>query len=330
MRIRLVASVFPLALLTIALCAGGGPGLAAPQTPGAQSNYDAGLAWAAAAFDPSTRTDWAGELARARGEEASRTEAVMAEMRASLGPSAIARAGCYASERCEAILGIEALRPLFASKAAFQASLARIADLIAAVGVADQTLAGMAAKDARAGSARRLALSGARAQSARALYVITSGSLEFRDLDEPSRQLLALSLRLRTVAADLAATDSALAYVDAHGWPMASTGSGAEAADFWLILQHADRNPRLQLLALRQFGTAPDRLGPTERHDFAYLYDRVHVNAGLAQRYGTQLTCIAGRTAPRPTESAERLDELRASMGLMPMAEYLKLAGASC
>ena len=54
----------------------------------------------------------------------------------------------------------------------------------------------------------------------------------------------------------------------------------------------------------------------------AYLTDRVLVNEGKPQRYGTQMTMQGDQIVPKPIEDAEHVDARRASVGLPPMAEY--------
>jgi len=54
----------------------------------------------------------------------------------------------------------------------------------------------------------------------------------------------------------------------------------------------------------------------------AYLKDRVRVNAGGSQLYGTQFTAAAGTLRPHPIEYPARLDERRAQAGLEPHADY--------
>ncbi|TYB49343.1 hypothetical protein FXF69_09695 [Actinomadura chibensis] len=106
-----------------------------------------------------------------------------------------------------------------------------------------------------------------------------------------------------------------------HGWP-GNALVGARAADAaWLLAQHADRRRRAQrrlLLALRD---AVAR-GDADRKHLAYLEDRVRVNAGRPQRYGTQYTETESGFGPRPIEDPDGLDERRAEMGLPPMDEY--------
>jgi hypothetical protein len=54
----------------------------------------------------------------------------------------------------------------------------------------------------------------------------------------------------------------------------------------------------------------------------AYLEDRVRVNAGQPQLYGTQFTLTAGTLTPYPIEDPGRLDQRRAQAGLEPFADY--------
>ena len=62
------------------------------------------------------------------------------------------------------------------------------------------------------------------------------------------------------------------------------------------------------------------------RQSYALLFDRTQLSLGKRQRYGTQLLQNAeGQLALRRLESVERLAELRAEMGLMPIETYLSL-----
>ena len=57
------------------------------------------------------------------------------------------------------------------------------------------------------------------------------------------------------------------------------------------------------------------------RAHLAYLEDRVRVNAGQPQLYGTQVTVTDGELGPSPIDDRERLDERRAEAGLEPFAD---------
>lgn len=67
--------------------------------------------------------------------------------------------------------------------------------------------------------------------------------------------------------------------------------------------------------------------GQKQMEAYALLYDRIQVSLGEPQRYGTQLSKDAdGEPVILPLEDPERVDELRAAVGLPPLDEYLDLA----
>ena len=94
---------------------------------------------------------------------------------------------------------------------------------------------------------------------------------------------------------------------------------GAAAA--WLLAQHADRDPVPQRAFLDALRGAVDQGEASSAH-LAYLEDRVRVNAGLPQLYGTQFTVTGREFGPHPIEDPQRLDERRAEAGLEPFADY--------
>lgn len=55
--------------------------------------------------------------------------------------------------------------------------------------------------------------------------------------------------------------------------------------------------------------------------DLAYLEDRVRVNAGRAQRYGTRYGMTSSGFGSRPIEDPDGLHDRRAQVGLPPVAE---------
>lgn len=110
--------------------------------------------------------------------------------------------------------------------------------------------------------------------------------------------------------------------IAANGWyRITSSGSSASSAA-WLLTQHADRNPNFQ----REVLTILEPLvaeGETSASNFAYLHDRVAVNTGRPQRYGTQGRCVAkGIWEPNELEDAEGAQVLRDALELGSLAEY--------
>jgi hypothetical protein len=106
-----------------------------------------------------------------------------------------------------------------------------------------------------------------------------------------------------------------------RGWPGRTLVGDEGALAAWLLAQHADRDPGLQqafLGALREAVAA----GEASPAHLAYLEDRVRLNAGQPQWYGTQFIHEGGELAPYPIEDPERLDKRRAEAGLEPFAAY--------
>ena len=116
--------------------------------------------------------------------------------------------------------------------------------------------------------------------------------------------------------------------VERHGWPGRSLvgADGARAA--FLLAQHADQAHAFQERMLVLLGEAV-AAGEAEPSHLAYLTDRVRTHAGRPQVYGTQVDWSDGTPRPYPLEEPDRVDELRAEVGLGPLAEYLAGFGAA-
>jgi hypothetical protein len=109
-----------------------------------------------------------------------------------------------------------------------------------------------------------------------------------------------------------------------HGWPGKSLVGEQGAHDAWLIAQHADHQPAVQRQALELLTDAATRGEATPR-ELAYLTDRVRVNEGRGQVFGTQMRPDEnGVPVPAPIEDRERLDDRRAEVGLEPFDQYVR------
>jgi hypothetical protein len=113
--------------------------------------------------------------------------------------------------------------------------------------------------------------------------------------------------------------------IETVGWPGCSLvgDDGAHAA--WLLAQHADRDPDFQrrCLELLEWAVAEKEASPL---DLAYMTDRVHVNSGTPQAYGTQLTARDGRFVVQRLQAPDSVDARRAAVGLEPLDDYLRRA----
>ena len=97
------------------------------------------------------------------------------------------------------------------------------------------------------------------------------------------------------------------------------------ASHAWVLAQHADADPEFQQEALERMRPYLEN-GGVRPGDYAYLFDRVAVNQGRPQRYGTQPEgeCNPdGSLSPKPLEDPEGVDNRRAGLGLGPMADAM-------
>src|SRR5206468_4379939 len=108
--------------------------------------------------------------------------------------------------------------------------------------------------------------------------------------------------------------------IELHGWPTEDVAGkdGAEAA--WFITQHAIGEPEFQRRALKLI-QARIAEGRVPAWHAAYLEDRIAMYECRPQRYGTQWMDDPrdGRMRPWTLADPERVDELRAQVGLEPL-----------
>ena len=143
------------------------------------------------------------------------------------------------------------------------------------------------------------------------------------DVDQSVRQDVGLQISAETVAkmqaVDARHTSRMREIVAKQGWPGRSLvgDDGSHAA--WLLVQHADSAFMAQCLPLMERAVAA---GEAFAKDYVYLLDRVRMQQGKPQLYGTQFTSAAdGQLVLHPIEDAEHVDERRRSVGLPSMAE---------
>jgi hypothetical protein len=98
-------------------------------------------------------------------------------------------------------------------------------------------------------------------------------------------------------------------------WPTRSVVGAAGVRAVWLLAQ---RDTALQRVVLhRMMESGPDEALPA---DVAVLEDRVRVQSGRKQLYGTQLQALGGRPGALPTEDSAHVDLRRDAAGLPPLA----------
>lgn len=96
--------------------------------------------------------------------------------------------------------------------------------------------------------------------------------------------------------------------ISKYGYPNKELLGDDGLQKFWLLIQHMDRDRELQEQCLEKCGFAPI--------EYAHLYDRVQVNKGLEQKYGTQLN--------KPIKNLYETNRARVSIGWMTVQDYIK------
>ncbi len=110
--------------------------------------------------------------------------------------------------------------------------------------------------------------------------------------------------------------------IDEIGYPTISKVGKQASFSAWLIIQHHPQG-EFQKKYLQLMEDAGDDVNP---QNIAYLKDRVLMYSGKKQIYGTQLKQneITKKMELYEVEDKEHLDERRKSIGLEPIAKYLK------
>ncbi|OZG70736.1 hypothetical protein BTA51_24430 [Hahella sp. CCB-MM4] len=112
--------------------------------------------------------------------------------------------------------------------------------------------------------------------------------------------------------------------LDQHGWPTKDLIGEEGMLAVFLIIQHSpDIDFQRSMLPL--LTSSYENNEGISGQDVALLTDRVRVNLGQKQLYGTQLEVVEGRLVFLPIEDEENVDQRRAKMDMIPLAEYLKM-----
>jgi hypothetical protein len=95
--------------------------------------------------------------------------------------------------------------------------------------------------------------------------------------------------------------------------------------DLWLLIQHSDKDPKFQEAVLAEMKKHVERKNANGT-DYAYLIDRVNLNTGKQQMYGTQMrrNNETGITAPHDLFEPENVNKRRAEVGLNTIEEYIE------
>jgi len=109
-----------------------------------------------------------------------------------------------------------------------------------------------------------------------------------------------------------------------HGFVGFDLAGEDGSRNFWMIVQHSDHNPEFQKEVLVEMKKEVDKQNAISTN-YGLLVDRVNLNTGKAQVYGTQVTYNMnnGQAYPKKLKDSITVNERRKSIGLEPIEEYL-------
>lgn len=112
--------------------------------------------------------------------------------------------------------------------------------------------------------------------------------------------------------------------IKVYGWPTIALVGKEASSNAWLLIQHADQEPKFQAYCLSLLAPLV-KAGEVDEKNYAYLFDRVAVALGRRQRFGTQAMFGGPGLSISPVENPRNIDKLRKSIGLSSLEEYLKV-----
>ena len=93
----------------------------------------------------------------------------------------------------------------------------------------------------------------------------------------------------------------------------------------WIVIDHASLEKQEQYLPLIEQMADDDLIG---RDEYATLFDRIAMKNNRPQRFGSQTVQFGTPDAMSfyvwPIEEPDKVDSLRATVGLTPLSEYIK------
>jgi len=108
-----------------------------------------------------------------------------------------------------------------------------------------------------------------------------------------------------------------------YGFPGYDLVGKVSSNNYWLLVQHSDFDVAFQKDVLKLMKVEVDKRNASGQ-SYAYLVDRINLNEGKEQIYGTQVLMGETGTKLKPCIDTANLDKRRLSVGLTPINEYLK------
>ncbi|MEK7497577.1 MAG: DUF6624 domain-containing protein [Patescibacteria group bacterium] len=110
--------------------------------------------------------------------------------------------------------------------------------------------------------------------------------------------------------------------VKVYGWPTISVVGGSASDLAWLLVQHADSDVQFQKKCLSLMKHHLNK-NDVSKKNVAYLIDRIRVNEGKKQIYGTQFYKDRdGTMKPSPIWNIKSIEKRRRKAKLEPFKKY--------
>ncbi|RZK28519.1 MAG: hypothetical protein EOO63_11070 [Hymenobacter sp.] len=109
------------------------------------------------------------------------------------------------------------------------------------------------------------------------------------------------------------------------GYPGFKQVGEKSSNNFWLLVQHADAYPAFQRQILKLMLPEVKRKNASSVN-YAYLTDRVAINANQLEEYGTQVIYEGpglGKAVPKSLRDPQNVNKRRAAIGMEPLENYL-------
>lgn len=113
------------------------------------------------------------------------------------------------------------------------------------------------------------------------------------------------------------------AILENYGFPGYDLVGKGGSDKYFLLVQHSDFDVEFQKKVLKLMKKHVKRNNATGTN-YAYLVDRIEINTGKPQIYGTQVQMGQSGTKLKPCIDTANLDKRRKSVGLIPIKQYLQ------
>ncbi len=112
---------------------------------------------------------------------------------------------------------------------------------------------------------------------------------------------------------------------DEFGYPGYDLIGKEGSHNFWLMVQHSDKDLQFQSGVLEKLKIEVENKNADGRN-FGLLTDRVKINSGEKQIYGTQVRYNSlGQAYPKPLYDSANVNKRREEVGLEPLEQYLDM-----